>query len=204
MRRLVLLPFVALIGAPALLAQSSTGAVGRPLPQKSAPARTAPAQTTPAPSNGNNATPNNATPNNATPGQTVPSTPGTPGGTETGAGVQPGGGVQPMAPGTRIQEVPNQNPSVPIGQAVNPNASTNITNVPQAGAGQTTGTGSPFSGPGVGFADGGVSGGAISDGGSPGQAGPAGPGPGIGMSDGGTGVGFGGADAGNLGVAGPQ
>ena len=89
-------------------------------------------------------------------------------------------------------------------KAVNPNASTNITNVPQAGGAQATGTGSPFSGPGVGFADGGTAGGAISDGGSPGQAGPVGPTPGIGMSDGGTGVGFGGADGGNLGVAGPQ
>ena len=66
------------------------------------------------------------------------------------------------------------------------------------------GTGSPFTGPGVGFPDGGTAGPGIADGGSPGQAGPVGPNPGIGFSDGGTGVGFGGADAGNMGVAGPR
>ena len=174
MRRALLFPIAALIGAPALLAQSSsTGTVSRPLPPQ-----TSAGQTQPAPSGGTN----------TAPGTKVGSTPTTPGGTETGAGVQPGGGIQP---GTRIQDVPNQNPGV------------SITNVPNQNP-TATGTGSPFTGPGVGFADGGTGGVAISDGGSPGQVGPVGPNPGIWLSDGGTGVGFGGADAGAMGTAGPQ
>ena len=90
MRRALLLPLAAaLIGTPALLAQSTapTGAVSRPLPPSGQ------GQTQAAPSNGT--TPSNGT--NATPGTTVGSTSSTPGGTETGAGVQPGGGIQPSS-----------------------------------------------------------------------------------------------------------
>jgi hypothetical protein len=195
---LLFLSVLAMIGAPALLAQSTSGAgtAGRlPAPQGTrGGTQTAPSSGRPSPA----------------PGTQVPSTSTTPGGTETGAGVQPGGGVQPQAgagttssggipAGTQIQNVPNQSPGA-ISSAPNQTGS------PGATGASAVGTGNPLTGPGVGFADGGVAGPGLTDGGSPGIAGPTGPAPGIGLSDGGTGVGFGGADGGTgtMGAAGPQ
>jgi hypothetical protein len=130
MRKALLFSLAAMIGAPALLAQSSgTGAASRPPPPQTQPGQTqaTPGQTQTAPSSGKPA---------AAPGTTVGSTPTTPGGTETGAGVQPGGGVQPgngapFPPGTSIQDVPNQSPGTAV----------------------ATGTGNPLTTPGVGFSE---------------------------------------------------
>ncbi|MFL5435837.1 MAG: hypothetical protein ACJ784_15115, partial [Myxococcales bacterium] len=73
MRKALLFPLAAMIGAPALLAQSSgTGAAGRPMPPQTQPGQTraTPGRTQPSPSNGTTG---------AAPGTTVGSTPTTPG-----------------------------------------------------------------------------------------------------------------------------
>ncbi|MFL5375330.1 MAG: hypothetical protein ACJ78T_15150, partial [Myxococcales bacterium] len=76
MRKALLFPLAAMIGAPALLAQSSgTGAAGRPMPPQTQPGQTraTPGRTQTSPSNGTPGAAPGTT--GAAPGTTVGSTP---------------------------------------------------------------------------------------------------------------------------------